>query len=571
MSGSLLALDGERTVGEQVREQNVTACVAIANIVKTSLGPVGLDKMLVDEVGGVTITNDGATILKLLEVEHPAAKVLVNLAALQDEEVGDGTTSVVIVAGELLKRANDLTKQKVHPTSVMAGFRQACREACRYIRQELSHPVDSLGRECLLNAAKTSLNSKIIGGALIDFFAEMAVESVLRAKVEPSTEDEDSSASSSSSSSGEAAAPAAGRRRARYPINAINILKSHGKSARESTLLKGYALNCTVASQQMPKTVTGARIACVDMNLTKAKMQHGVKVVVTDVKQLEPIRQREADIAKERIQRIIASGANVILTSKGIDSLITKYLVEAGIMGIRRVTKEDLSHIAKATGATIVTTLSDFDGEETFDPACLGSAGRVAQEPVGDNELIIFSECARQTTSSIILRGASEQMLDEMHRSMHDALCVVRRCLEAGKITPGGGCIEAALFVRLHQFAKSTGAREQMAIAAFADALLVIPKTLATNGALDALDLTTQLVAAHNQSQTDSEKTEFATYGLDIEKGGIRDNLQAGVLEPAISKLKTLKFATEAAISILRIDQLIELNPPRQRQAGGHH
>ena len=553
-----LALDGERTVGEAVREKNVTACVAIANIVKTSLGPVGLDKMLVDQVGGVTITNDGATILSLLEVEHPAAKVLVNLATLQDEEVGDGTTSVVIVAGELLKRANELIKNKVHPTCVMAGYRTACREATRFIRKSLSHPVDELGRECLINAAKTSLNSKIIGGHLIDFFAEMAVEAVLRSKVEGKA--------SAEASSSTAARPS----RAKYPINAINILKSQGKSAQESRLIKGYALNCTLSSQQMPRIMQNARIACLDMNLSKAKMQQGVKIVVTDVKQLEPIRARENDIAKERIDVILASGCNVILTSKGIDDLINKYLVNAGVMAVRRVSKEDLSHIAKATGATIVTTLSDFEGGETFDPAALGTCDQVATEPVGDNELIVFTGTSKSTTSSILLRGASEQMLDEMDRSLHDALCVVKRCLEAGRVVPGGGCIEAALSVKLNSVATSTGSRDQMAIAAFADALLVIPKTLATNGALDALELTTKLVAAHNLAQS-AGQSEFLTFGLNLEEGDIRDNLRAGVLEPALSKLKTLKFATEAAISILRIDEFIELNPPPAPQLKRGH
>jgi T-complex protein 1 subunit alpha len=555
-----LGLDGERTVGDAVREKNVTACVAIANIVKTSLGPVGLDKMLVDQVGGVTITNDGATILSLLEVEHPAAKVLVNLATLQDEEVGDGTTSVVIVAGELLKKANELIKAKVHPTSVMTGYRLACREATRFIRKVLSHPVDALGRDCLVNAAKTSLNSKIIGGHLIDFFANMAVDAVLRCRTEArgaAGEAEDSETSAGSSAR-------AGR--PKYPITSINVLKSQGKSAQESRLIPGYALNCTLSSQQMPRRLENPRIACLDMNLSKVKMQQGVKVVISDVKQLEPIRARENDIAKERIDIILQSGCNVILTTKGIDDLINKYLVNAGVMAVRRVAKSDLSHIAKATGATIVTTLSDFEGGETFDPATLGHCESVVVEPVGDNELIVFSGTPKSSTS-VLLRGASEQMLDEMERSLHDALCVVKRCLEAGRVVPGGGCIEASLCVKLNEYAKSIGSREQMAIAAFADALLVIPKTLATNGALDALDLTTRLVAAHNEAQTQG-KTELHTCGLNLESGEVINNLQAGVLEPAISKLKTLKFATEAAISILRIDEFIELNPPPPASRG---
>jgi T-complex protein 1 subunit alpha len=533
-----VAIDGQRTSGEEIRKQNVTACIAIANIVKSSLGPCGLDKMLVDELGDVTITNDGATILKMLEVQHPAAKVLVNLAELQDEEVGDGTTSVVIVAGELLRRANELIRSGVHASSVIHGYRIACREAVRHVRESLSIETESLGDECLINAARTSMSSKVIG-PLSEFFARMAVDATLRIRTSAS----------------------------RYPIGAINVLKSHGKSQRESTLIEGYALNCAVASQAMPKCVEGARVACLAMNLTKVKMAHGVKVVLSDVRNLDAVRRREQDVAKERIQKVLDAGATVVLTTKGIDDMVAKYLVEAGVMGVRRVSVADMSHIAKATGATIVSTLSDFDGGETFQADWLGSCERVAQERVGDNELITMRGCAQSRTASILLRGANEHLLDEMERSMHDALCVVKRCLEAGRVVPGGGCVEAALSVALARFATTVESREQLAIADFADALLVIPRTLASNAAHDATELTARLVAAHSR---DSDAGEPLVCGLDLEQGIVRNNVDAGVLEPALSKLKTLKFATEAAISILRIDELIKLNPKRAPQTGHH-
>lgn len=541
-------IEGEHISGEEVRAQNVTAALAISNVVKSSFGPIGLDKMLVDDVGEVTITNDGATILSQLQVEHPAGRVLVELATLQDKEVGDGTTSVVILAAELLRRGNELVKKKIHPTSVIAGFRAAAQECSRYVTDVLSTPVTDLDRSTLIQVAKTSLNSKIIGDQSdSDFFAEMAVDALLRVRTSEG----------------------------KYPVKAVNVLKSAGRSAKESRVIHGYALNCTSASQAMPRVITAPKIACLDMSLAREKFALGVQVLVNDPAKLAALRVREEDIGKERVQRILAAGANVVLVTGGIDDMCLKYFVEAGAMAVRRVKKEDLRRIARATGATVQISLAtvgngddegDDSSEEAFDPAALGTCDRVAQERFADDECILFYGEGMQA-SSVILRGANAFMLDEVDRSLHDALCIVKRTLESRSVVVGGGAIDTALSVRLAEYARTLGSREQLAIREFAEALLVIPKTLAVNAAKDALDLISKLKAAHHAAQMEGGegKKDLANMGLDLVKGEVRDNFKAGVLEPAVCKVKIIKFATEAAINILRIDESVKINPkPKQ-------
>mmetsp|Transcript_27851 Transcript_27851/g.64244 ORF Transcript_27851/g.64244 Transcript_27851/m.64244 type:complete len:551 (+) Transcript_27851:17-1669(+) len=537
----------ERLKGDDCRNQNVTAALAVANIVKSSLGPVGLDKMLVDDVGETTVTNDGATILKLLEVEHPAAKVLVELAQLQDKEVGDGTTSVVLIAAELLRRANDLVKTKIHPTSIISGYRLASREACKYIQETLTHKLDKTTpaamRDMLLKAASTSMSSKIVNTDT-DFFANMVVDAVMHVKMVNDKGD------------------------TRYPIKNCNILKAHGLSLHESQYIPGYALNCTRASQAMPTRVTGCKIALLDQDLRKFKLGLGVQVICSDAKALQGIQDRESDITKERIQMILNSGANVILTTKGIDDTAMKYFVEAGAIAVRRVHKDDMRRIARATGGSILLSMATMEGEEQFDLSALGTCEEVVETRVGDNEMLVFKGTKGQRACSLLLRGANSQMLDEMERSIHDSLCVVKRILESNDVVPGGGAVEAALSIYLENFATTLASREQMAIAEFAQALLCIPKQLAVNAACDATDLVAKLRADHNRAQTDPAQRALSNYGLDLSTGVIRDNLAHGVVEPSLSKVKALQFATEAAITILRIDDMIKM--VKEEEHGGH-
>ena len=612
--GGSLFLGGSKVTGQDVRDQNVFATQAIANIVKSSFGPSGLDKMMVDDIGDVTVTNDGATILSLLDVEHPAGKMLVELAQQQDREVGDGTTSVVLIAAELLRRANDLMKNRIHPTTIITGYRLALREALKYMAENISTSVANLSRDTLLSIARTSMSSKIIGSESA-FFSNMVVDALRAVKT--------------TNPKGET----------KYPVKAVNVLKAHGKSATESVLVKGYALNCTVASQSMATHVPDAKICFLDMNLQKERMKLGVHLTITDPSQLEPIRAQESALVLHRVEMILKAGTNVILTTKGIDDLCLKTIAQKGCIAVRRCKREDLRRIARATGGTLLASLSDINGDESFHPSSLGHADAVSQERISDDECIIVRGTRAHGSASLILRGPNDFQLDEMERSVHDSLSAVKRALESNSVVPGGGAVETALHIYLEAFASTLGSREQLAIGEFAQALLVIPKTLAVNAAKDASDLVAKLRSLHAASQKtedhkhhqlqqerqgqqqqqqqgqrtgsrdenaspvlkdgatgagsgaakgsevlkaaaaaakaqrDEEEKQagrmrgFRNYGLDLERGKVVDQIKMGVLEPSVSKVRQLKSAVEACIAIMRIDTMIRLDP--EQRGGG--
>ena len=529
---SLLGIQGERETGMDVRQGNVMAVQAISNIVKTSLGPQGLDKMLVDDIGDVTITNDGATILKLLQVDHPASKVLVELAQIQDREVGDGTTTVVILASELLKRGNQLIQNKIHPTTVISGYRYALKKAVQHIKDQLIIKKDNLDKDLLKKVATTSLSSKLIGPES-EFFSDIIVNAMMGVK----TTSVDGSI--------------------KYPVKNVNIEKIHGKSITESRLVDGYSIRAMRGAQGMPLTVKNAKIACLDMTLGKFRLQPGVSVLINNPENLEKVRQREMDITKERCEKLIKAGANVILCTKGIDEFAIKYFVEANCIAVRRVEKSDLKRIANASGAKIIISFADEDGEEKIDSSLLGECEEVSEEAVSDYEFIFFKKCKKTTAQTILLRGANEFMLDEVERSIHDALCAVKRVLESNSLVVGGGCVEVSTSIFLEYAARTLGSREQLAI----------------NAAKDATDLLTKLRYVHDKAQsqqtTPEEAEKLKNTGLDLLNGKIKNNFNAGVFEPAMSKIKSLKFATEAAITILRIDDLIRIEPEKQQNPPG--
>jgi thermosome len=506
-----------RTTGKEAQRNNIMAAKAIAETVKTTLGPRGMDKMLVSSLGDVTITNDGATILKELDVQHPAAKMLVEVAKTQDNEVGDGTTTAVVLAGELLAKAENLLDQNVHPTLIIDGYKKAADKA-QEIVSKISVPVSIKDDKLLVNVALTSMASKGITAAK-EHFAQLAVEAVKQVIEETG-----------------------GKLKA--DIDLIKVVKKHGKSLDETELVKGMVVDKEVAHSQMPKQVKRAKIALLNDKLEIEKTEFDAKINIDSPEQMKLFLDEEERMLKEMVEKVSEAGANVLFCEKGIDDAALYFLAKKDILAVKSVSSSDMEKLARATGGRIIASVKDLT------PDGLGEAKMVEEVKIGEDKLVYIRECKNPKAVTIVVRGGSEHVVDEAERSLHDALCVVRNAIEDGKIVAGGGAPEAEISRQLRNYATKVGGREQLAIEAFADSVEAIPMTLAENTGLDPIDIMVSLRAEH-------ESNHSPYYGVDVFTGKIKNMLDLNIVEPLRVKQQVIKSATEAASMILKIDDLI--------------
>ncbi|MEM2866353.1 MAG: thermosome subunit beta [Candidatus Hadarchaeales archaeon] len=506
-----------RLVGRDAKRMNIAAAKIIAEAVRTTLGPRGMDKMMVDTLGDVTITNDGVTILKEMDVEHPAAKMMVEVAKTMDEEVKDGTTTAVVVAGALLHQAEKLLDQGIHPMIIVTGYRMAADKA-KEILEELAEKTSIDDTQTLRKIAITSMTGKKSEGAR-EKLAELAVEAIRRV-----------------------ADKADGKYR--VDLDHVGIEKKAGGSTDDSQIVNGLILDKERVHPGMPEVIKNARIALLDLPLEIKKTETDAEIRVTRPEQLRAFLDQEEKMLREMVEKISSVGANVVFCQKGIDDLAQHYLAKAGILAARRVKKSDMEKLSRATGGKVVTNLEDLT------PAELGKAGVVEERKIGDKKFIFVRECENPRAVGILVRGGSEHVTDEIERGLTDALGVVAAAVEDNKYVYGGGAPEMALATRLRDYADTVGGREALAVRAFADALEVIPKTLAENAGMDSVDILVELRAKH-------AKQEGKYYGVDVYNGKIEDMKKLGVVEPLRVKTQAIKSAAEAAIMILRIDDVI--------------
>jgi thermosome len=517
-----------RSRGREAQRNNIMAARVIAEAVRTTLGPRGMDKMLVDSLGDITITNDGAAILKEIEVEHPAAKMMVEVAKTQDDMVGDGTTTAVVLAGELLKKAEELLDQNIHPTVIVSGYRKAAQKAAE-ILEKISMTVDINDKETLKKVALTSMGSKAVGTAR-EHLAEIAIEAVKQI---------------------------AEKRGENWiaDIDNVQVIKKEGKSLHDTELVRGIILDKEVVHAGMPKRVEKARIALLNCPLEIEKTEFSAEIRIRDPLQMKAFLDKETDMLRGMVEKIKRAGANVVICQKGIDDMAQHFLAKEGILAVRRAKESDMEKLAKATGGRIVTNLDDLKPED------LGYAELVEERKIGDDKMVFIEGCRDPRSVSILIRAGLERMVDEAERAMHDALSVVSDVIEKNKVVPGGGAVEAELAKELRRYAAQIGGREQLAIEAFAEALEIIPKTLAENAGLEPIDIMVELRSAH-------EKTDGHVYGVDVFSGKVVNMYEKGVIEPLIVKEQAIKSATEAASMILRIDDVIAAAKPKEEEKG---
>jgi len=516
-----------RTQGRDAQRVNISAAKQVAEVVQTTLGPRGMDKMLVDDLGDITITNDGATIVNEMNIEHPAAKMIVEVAKTQDDEVGDGTTTAVILTGELLKNAEKLLDQNIHSSVIASGYRMASLKA-HEILDEISKDINIDDKETLMKIANTAMTGKGTEVAK-EGLSELCVDAVIQV-----AEIEDG--------------------KVIVDTDNIKIEKKAGASVRDSTLIRGVIIDKERVHSGMPKKVEGAKIALLDTALEVKKTETDAKLSITDPSMIQKFLDQEESMLREKADKIVASGANVLMCQKGIDDLVQHFLAKAGVLAVRRVKKSDMDKLAKATGARVVTSLDDLSADD------LGNANTVEEVKIAGDDMLFIKDCQNPKAVSLLVRGGTEHVIDEVERAVTDAIGGVSSALEIGKAVTGGGACEIELARRLRQFSESISGREQLAVSEFANAVEIVPRILAQSGGMDAIDTLVELRSAHDSGKENA--------GVAVLKGDIEDMWDAGVIEPLKIKTQAVKSASEAAEMILRIDDVIAISKKGGAGAG---
>ncbi|OYT66237.1 thermosome subunit [Candidatus Bathyarchaeota archaeon ex4484_205] len=505
-----------RSKGREAQRNNITAAMIVSDLVRSSLGPRGMDKMLVDSLGDVVITNDGATILKEMEIEHPAAKMMVEVAKTTDAEVGDGTTSATVLAGELLKKAADLLDQDVHPSIIVDGYRRASAKALKILK-DIAEKVDPIDKKVLKKIAMTSMASKIVKENSEEL-ADIVVNAILEVAEE---------------------------RDGKYHVTVddVKVEKKAGASLSETKLIRGIVLDKEVVHSGMPKRVEGAKIALLNCPLEIEKTEFDAKINIQTPDQIKAFIDEEQRILKEMVDKIVSTGANVVICQKGIDDVAQHYLAKAGVLAVRRAKESDMEKLSKATGARIVTRVDDLSSDD------LGYAGLVEERKVGEDKWVFIEECKNPKSVTILIRGGTEKIVDEAERAIHDALSVVKDVVITPYIVAGGGSPEIEVALKLRDFANTVGGKEQLAVQKFAEAIEIIPAALAENAGMDPIDILSELRSKHEQGD------KWA--GVDVFHRKVTDMWKLDIIEPLSVKEQIIKSASEAACMILRIDDVI--------------
>ena len=505
-----------RSRGRDAQRSNIMAAKIVAEIVRSTIGPRGMDKMLVAGMGDIVITNDGATIMKEMDVQNPAAKMIVEIAKTQDSEVGDGTTTAVVLAGELLAGAETLLDKDVHPNAIIDGYRDAAGKA-QEILEKIAISIKPDDEARLKQVAMTSLNTKGIFGSQ-NRFAELAVEAVMQV-----TEKNNG--------------------RVKADIDLVKVMKKHGKSLEESELVNGIIIDKEVSHSQMPKSVAGAKIALLNAKLEIEKTETDAKININKPEEMYQFIQEEEKLLRDMADQVTKTGANVLFSEKSIDDEVLSLLSKKGILTVKNVSSSDMEKLAKATGGSVVGTTRDLSKE------ALGYAKVVEEVKIGDDKLVYVREAKNPKAVTIMIRGGSEHVVDEAERSLHDALSVVRNAVEDGKIVAGGGSPEIELSKRLREYAIKVGGREQLAVTAFAEALESIPVAIAQNAGINPIDILVDLKSKHNNAQN-------LWFGVNTQTGKASDMLKMNVVEPLRVKTQVIKSAVEAVTMILRVDDV---------------